>query len=74
MEERTPLITSYGKKVRNLERKMSELECGTAAGRGGGHPSRPGTLQNRQLGQIDTDTKYIRLYLEDIYGLTTEGA
>ena len=33
MEERAALIASYGKEVRTIERRMAELEAGTAAGR-----------------------------------------
>ena len=37
MEERAALIASYGKEVRTIERRMAELEAGTAAGRDGRH-------------------------------------
>lgn len=40
MEERAALIASYGKEVRNLERRMADLAAGTAAGRDGHHRSR----------------------------------
>ena len=33
MEERAALVASYGKEVRNLERRMAELDTGAAAGR-----------------------------------------
>ena len=39
MEERAALIASYGEEVRNLERRMAELEAGAAAGCDGGHRS-----------------------------------
>ena len=45
--ERAALIASHGKDVRNLERRMAELEAGAAAGRDGRHtrsaaaPERP---------------------------------
>ena len=38
--ERAALITSYGKEVRNLERRMADLAARTAAGRDGHHRSR----------------------------------
>ena len=41
MEERAALIASYGKEVRNLERRMTELDAGAAAGRDGHHRGRP---------------------------------
>ena len=41
MEERAALIASYGKEVRNLERRMAELDAGAAAGRDGHHRGRP---------------------------------
>lgn len=41
MGERAALIASHGKEVRNLERRMAELEAGAAAGRDGHHRSRP---------------------------------
>lgn len=37
MEERAALIASYGEEVRTIERRMAELDAGTAAGRDGGH-------------------------------------
>lgn len=40
MEKRAALIASYGEEVRNLERRMAELEAGAAAGCDGGHRSR----------------------------------
>ena len=40
MEERAALIASYGKEVRNLERRMADLAARTAAGRDGHHRSR----------------------------------
>ena len=40
MEERAALIASYGKEVRNLERRMADLTARTAAGRDGHHRSR----------------------------------
>lgn len=40
MRERAALIASYGKEVRNLERRMADLAAGTAAGRDGHHRSR----------------------------------
>ena len=38
--ERAALIASYGKEVRNLERRMADLAARTAAGRDGHHRSR----------------------------------
>ena len=38
--ERDALIASYGKEVRNLERRMADLAARTAAGRDGHHRSR----------------------------------
>ena len=38
--EQAALITSYGKEVRNLERRMADLAARTAAGRDGHHRSR----------------------------------
>ena len=38
--ERAALIASYGKEVRNLERRMADLATRTAAGRDGHHRSR----------------------------------
>ena len=40
MEKRAALIASYGKEVRNLERRMAELDAGAAAGRDGHHRGR----------------------------------
>ena len=40
IEERAALIASYGKEVRNLERRMADLAARTAAGRDGHHRSR----------------------------------
>ena len=40
MRERAALIASYGKEVRNLERRMADLAARTAAGRDGHHRSR----------------------------------
>ena len=40
MEEQATLIASYGKEVRNLERRMADLAARTAAGRDGHHRSR----------------------------------
>ena len=37
MEERAALISSYGKEVRTIERRMAELEAGAAAGHDGRH-------------------------------------
>ena len=40
MGERAALIASYGKEVRNLERRMADLAARTAAGRDGNHRNR----------------------------------
>ena len=40
MEERAALIASYGKEVRNLERRMADLAARTAANRDRHHRSR----------------------------------
>ena len=39
--ERAALIASYGKEVRNLERRMADLAAGAAAGRGTDHTRSP---------------------------------
>lgn len=43
MEERAALIASYGKEVRNLERRMADLAARTAAGRRTDHTRSPAT-------------------------------
>ena len=128
--ERAALIASYGKEVRNLERRMADLAARTAAGRRTDTIQKPppprsveevkAMLESTEKGGVrnsihncltvfqydpvlsgavaknllteridllkpigrkrrtgskamtDTDMKYIRLYLEDTYGLTSE--
>ena len=41
MEERAALIASYGKEVRNLERRMADFAARTAAGRRTDHTRSP---------------------------------
>ena len=43
IEERAALIASYGKEVRNLERRMADLAARTAAGRRTDHTRSPAT-------------------------------
>ena len=43
MEEQATLIASYGKEVRNLERRMADLAARTAAGRRTDHTRSPAT-------------------------------
>ena len=43
MEERAALIASYGKEVRNLERRMADFAARTAAGRRTDHTRSPAT-------------------------------